>query len=159
MKQTTKVPGEAKSEDGADEQVRSGVTALNNTTGTTANSVGQQHEALAQANAAAEAARQGVAPQLAPAAAIGEPAPATSTKRKAVINGVEVMVDVPVQRKNSAVEQFGRESKHPAGTLVNEDGSVYEGSEQAYGIIGHIDTPQGKLVNRIIPFDSVKAAA
>jgi hypothetical protein len=52
-------------------------------------------------------------PDLAPAAAIGGAAQPTSIKRKAMIGGVEVEVEVPTVRKNSAVEQFGPESRHP----------------------------------------------
>jgi hypothetical protein len=113
---------------------------------------------VVRAQAMADAARRGVAADLAPAAAIGGAAQPTSIKRKAMIGGVEVEVEVPTVRKNSAVEQFGPESRLPKGTLVRKDGTACEGDEQAFGVVGDINTPQGKLVNRIIPFDAVKAA-
>lgn len=169
-KSTPKVPGEEgaptagapEKEDGAGERVDARVTALNNTTGRTANDVGAEREDVVRAQAMADAARRGEKPDLAPPADIGAPAPAASTKREAIINGHRVLVDVPVIRKNDAVEKFGHESKLPPGTLVNKDGSAFEASDktpEAFGVIGHIDTPQGKLVNRIIPFDAMKPAA
>lgn len=165
MKKTPQMPGEtagaaaATTEDGAAEKVRSGITELNNTTGTTANQVGQQREDVVRSQAMADAAKRGVAPDLAPAADIGKPAEPVSIKRKAIINGVEVEVEVPTVRRNSAVETFGSESKHARGALVNKDGTLFEGAGEPYGVIGDINTPQGKLVNRIIPLDAVKAAA
>lgn len=138
------------------------VTELNNIAGSTANSVGQDREEVVRSSAIADAARRGVKPDLAPPAAIGAPVEPASLKRKAMIGGVEVSVEMPVVRRNSAVEQFGPESKHPPGTLVNKDGTAFEkttATPEPYGVIGHIDTPQGKLVNRIIPFDAVKEAA
>jgi hypothetical protein len=113
---------------------------------------------VVRAQALADAARRGVQPDLAPAADIGTVAQPASIKRKAVINGVEVEVEVPTVRRNSAVEQFGPESTHPRGTPVRKDGTRCEGDEQPYGVVGDINTPQGKLVNRIIPLDAVKSA-
>lgn len=162
-KTTTRVPGEesarsAELEDGANERVREGVTALNNTTGRTANDVGLDREAVVRAQAVADAARRGQTADLAPAADIGKPAAPTSAKRKVMMNGQEVEVEVPLVRRNSAVEQFGPESKLPVGTAVNKDGTAFEGAGEPYGVIGNINTPQGKLVNRIIPLDAVKSA-
>lgn len=158
---TARVPGEAadQAEDGAAEQVRTGITALNNTTGTTANDVGSQREDVVRGMAMADAARRGVQPDLAPPADIGKPAEPASLKRKAIINGHEVEVEVPTVRRNSAVEQFGHESRHARGALVNKDGTLFEGAGEPYGVIGDINTTQGKLVNRIIPLDAVKSAA
>lgn len=167
-KRAAQVPGEpvdpkARAEEaGADvKAAKGGTTELNNIAGRTANDVGADRENVVRSMALADAARRGEQPDLAPAADIGRPAEPTSVKRKAIINGKEVMVDVPMVRKNSAVEQFGPESKLPPGTLVNKDGTEFDqkGGGEAYGVIGSIDTPQGKLVGRVIPFDAVKAAA
>lgn len=166
-KKQTQVPGEQPAkekidvpagEDAADLPARAGTTALNNITGSTANDVGSQREDIVQAMAMADAAKRGQRPDLAPRADIGRPAEPSSVKREATINGQKVMVDIPVVRKNDAVEKFGRESKLPPGTLVNKDGTAFEGAGEAYGVIGNIDTAQGKLVSRVIPFDAVKAA-
>lgn len=150
-----RVPGE----EDVQEQPRAGTTELNNIVGKTANDVGTERENVVRAQAMADAARRGQAPDLAPAADIGAPAQPASLKRKAIINGVEVEVEVPTVRRNSAVEQFGPESKHPKGTQVRKDGTPCEGDEAPYGVIGDINTPQGKLVNRVIPLDAVKSAA
>lgn len=149
----------AEETDGAPEATRAGTTELNNIAGKSANEVGTDRENVVRAMAMADAARRGVAPDLAPAADIGKPAEPASLKRKAIINGVEVEVEVPTVRRNSAVAQFGPESKHARGALVNKDGSLFEGAGEPYGVIGDINTPQGKLVNRIIPLDAVKSAA
>lgn len=166
MKRSPQVPGEAKAQGngedaGNDVAPKKGAetTALNNIAGTTANDVGQERENLVRGQAMAAAATTGQAPDLAPAADIGRPPEPTSMRREAIINGKKVLVDIPIVRKNSAVEQFGVESRLPPGTLVNKDGTEFAGAGEAYGVIGHIDTPQGKLVNRIIPLDSVKEAA
>jgi hypothetical protein len=45
-----------------------------------------------------------------------------------MIGGVEVEVEVPIQRRNSVVEQFGPESRHAKGTLVRKDGTPCEGT-------------------------------
>lgn len=160
-KKAPQVPGEAAGqvEDGAGEKARDGITELNNTTGKTANDVGTDRENVVRAMAMADAAKRGVQPDLAPAADIGKPAEPASFKRKAIINGHEVEVEVPTVRRNSAVEQFGHESRHARGSLVNKDGTLFEGAGEAYGVIGDINTTQGKLVNRIIPLDAVKSAA
>lgn len=161
-KQPVRTPGEEPQQDGAPEKVKAGTTELNNIVGTTANDVGADRERVVRAQAQADAARRGVEADLAPAADIGKPAEPTSTKREAIINGQKVMVELHAVRKNSAVEQFGHESKLPVGTLVNADGTAFEKTEaklEPYGVIGHIDTAQGKLVNRVIPFDAVKSAA
>lgn len=168
MKRSTQVPGEQpakekievpEGEDATELRAKKGTTELNNITGSTANTVGAQREDVVRAMAVADAARRGESPDLAPPADIGRPAEPASVKREAIINGQKVMVDIPVVRKNSVVEQFGHESKLPPGTLVNKDGSAHEGAGEAFGVIGNIDTPQGKLVSRVIPFDAVKAAA
>lgn len=138
---------------------KDGVTALNNIHGTTANQVGQERENLVRAQAMADAAKRGESPDLAPPADIGKPAAPTALKRKAIINGVEVEVEVPMVRRNSVVETFGPESKHAKGTPVRKDGTPCEGDEKPYGVIGDINTAQGKLVNRVIPLDAVKSAA
>jgi len=66
---------------------------------------------------------------------------------------------MPSVRRNSAHDVFGPESKHPKGTQVNKEGAPVVGDEKPFGVVGDINTPQGKLVNRIIPYDAVKAAA
>jgi hypothetical protein len=153
------VSGQAASETDDLPAPRAGTTQLNNIAGRTANDVGVDRENVVRAQAMADAARRGVAPDLAPAADIGAPAEPTSTKRRAVINGQEVEVEVPAMRRNSAVEKFGPESRLPKGTQVRKDGTACEGDEQPYGVVGDINTPQGKLVNRVIPFDAVKEKA
>lgn len=155
-KTTARVPGEE-----GDEvvQPKPGTNQLNNIAGQTANDVATDREAIVRAQAMADAARRGRAADLAPPVEVAAPAEPVSLKRRAIINGVEVEVEVPTVRRNSAVEQFGPESKHPKGTPVRKDGTPCEGDEVPYGVIGDINTAQGKLVNRIIPLDSVKAAA
>lgn len=145
-------------EDATDVSTKTGTTELNNIAGKTANDVGLDRESVVRSQAIADAARRGQKADLAPAVAIGGDAEPASRKRTAIINGVKVEVDVPTVRRNSAVAQFGPESTHPRGTLVNKDGSLHVGVGEAYGVIGDINTPQGKLVNRIIPLDSVQAA-
>lgn len=160
-KAAVRTPGEDNTpadRDGAPEKVKAGTTELNNIVGVTANDVGVERENLVRAQAMADAARRGEAPDLAPAADIGKPAQPASIKRKAVINGVEVEVEMPTVRRNSVVEQFGPESRLPKGTPVRQDGTPCEGDEKPFGVIGDINTAHGKLVNRVIPFDAVKAA-
>lgn len=164
MKSKPQVPGEdpqvtAEEAGGDVGPKKGGATELNNIAGKTANDVGAERENVVRAVAVADAARRGERPDLAPAAAIGEPALPSSTKRKMVIGGQVVDVEMPIIRKNAAVEAFGPESKLPPGTLVNKDGTAHEGQGQAFGVIGHINTPQGKLVNRVLPFDAVQEAA
>lgn len=161
QQRSVQTPGEDQHVDGAPEKVKTGTTELNNIVGKTANDVGADRERAVRAQAMADAARRGEDPDLAPPADIGRPAEPVATKRTAIINGQKVTVDVPIIRKNDVVEKFGAESPLPPGTLVNKDGTSFEKSEKTpepYGVIGHIDTAQGKLVNRVIPFDSVKSA-
>lgn len=136
-----------------------GTTELNNTSGSTANSVGSDRESVVRAMAQADAARRGVAPDMAPAVEIGAPAEPTSLKRKAIINGVEVEVEVPLTRRNSAVDTFGPESSYPKGTQIRADGKPCEGNDIAVGVVGDINTPQGKLVNRVLRYDAMQPAA
>jgi hypothetical protein len=152
----TQMPGEDPVEKDDLPTPRQGTTELNNIAGTTANDVGLDRENVVRAQALADAARRGVQADLAPAADIGKPAEPTAMKKKAMIGGVMVDVEMPIQRRNSVVDQFGPESKLPPGTLVNKDGTAFDGTGDAYGVVGHIDTAQGKLVNRVIPFDAVK---
>lgn len=126
---------------------------LNNAGRGTANDVGIEHERRVQALAMADAIKRGDKPDLAALAALSDPATQQTgpIKRTRVINGVEVEVEIPVVRRNEHVQTFGPESKLPKGTPVNKDGTAYEGGGQAYGVIGDINLPEGKLVSRIIP--------
>ena len=126
---------------------------LNNAGTKTPNDVAAERENVVRAMAMAEAAKRGESPDLAPAPAIGSEGPEgpTSIKRKVMINGVEVETVTPVIRKNTHVAMFGPESRLPSGTPVKQDGTPCEGDEEAYGVIGDIITPQGRLVGRIIP--------
>jgi len=142
-----KIPGD-------DEELpasRAGGDILNNAGRGSANDVGEQHERTARVMAMADAVKRGEDPDLAPPAKLGKAAPAAVTKRKAVINGIEVIVDVPIIQKNLDVEQFGPESRLPKGTPVDKNGMACEGDAQPYGVIGDVLTPGGRLVNRVIP--------
>ena len=152
-------PAAAAQEQGTDvAPKKDGTTELNNIAGRTANDVGADREAVVRSMAVADAARHGRTPDLAPPADIGRPVEPTSTKRKAIMNGVEVDVDVPTVRKNSAVAVFGPEVSYPKGTPIRADGKPCEGNDEAVGVVGDVNTPQGKLVNRVIKFDTLKSA-
>lgn len=151
-----KIPGD----DDALPASRAPVETLNNAGRGTANDAGLEHERRVQGMAMAAAVASGKQPDLAAIAALGETVEvgATSIKRTRIINGMEVEVEVPIHRRNDHVQRFGVESKLPKGTPVNKDGTLFEGAGEAYGVIGDINLPEGKLVNRIIPLaDEVPA--
>jgi hypothetical protein len=102
------------------------------------------------------AEREGVLQSLARAHGTDDIAPppdldAGDTEADVMLGGERVRVLVPQRRINPQVSKFGPESKLPRGTAVRKDGTPAQGSDVPYGYIGDIMTPQGRLINRVIP--------
>lgn len=123
------------------------VTALNNTNDDP-NTIARDRERVTQAVAVAATGGEG---------SIAPPPPLDDgpAMRKATLGGKETKVRLSPVRRDPLSAQYGQESKLPKGTPVKEDGTVFEGSGQPYGVIGDIETPQGWLINRVIPLDSL----
>lgn len=116
--------------------------------------IAEQHERMARANAMAEAAAKGQEPDLA-APAVQPQAPKRA-KRAKLPDGT--IVDITPRPVDPNVEKYGPESTLAKGTAVRRDGTPCVGSEQAYGVIGDIMTPQGRLISRVIPYESLEEA-
>lgn len=77
--------------------------------------------------------------------------------RTAQVNGQDVRVRISPTRRDPLSAKYGPESRLAKGTQVNEDGSVFEGTGQPYGVIGdYLDPAKGWLINRIIPLASLE---
>ena len=118
-------------------------------------SIAEQHERIAQANAMAEAAKQGKTADIAPSSVA--PRKLKPGKHKRVMpNGDVVEVDINARPIDPMVEAYGPEVQAPKGTPVRKDGTPCQGNEQPYGVVGDIMTSQGRLVSRVIPYDSLQ---
>jgi hypothetical protein len=146
MERTTRMPGEEAA------PAKDGVTALNNAGREDPNEVARKRERQVQATAMAATGGDG---DIAPTVAIDD-GPAI---KQAVINGEVVTVRGSPARRDELSQKYGAESKLPSGTQVNRDGSVFDGSGDAFGYIGDIKTDKGWLVGRIIPYAQPEAAA
>jgi hypothetical protein len=123
------------------------LTALNNTN-VDPHEVARSREEFARSRALGEAASRGKVADLAPEPAMGE-----GRALEDAIAAGEVRVVVPERRVNKHVELFGPESSLPRGTFVLADGTPAAKDEKPFGVIGDINTPEGKLVNRVISLD------
>lgn len=109
-----------------------------------------------QGAAIAEAAAEGRDADLAPMpAGVGKGGRSKKRAKAKMPDGTIVEVDIEERAKDVNVELYGPESSLPKGTAVRKDGTRCQGSEQPYGIIGDVMTPQGRLVSRVIPYDSL----
>jgi hypothetical protein len=143
MAQHTRVPGEEKIDP------KTGLPPVLNNANEDVNEIGRKRERVLAATAMAATGGEG---EIAPPPPIDD-GPA---ERVAQFAGKDVRVRISPTRRDPMSAKFGPESKLPKGTQVNKDGTVYEGAEgQPYGVIGDIETPQGWLINRIIPLESL----
>lgn len=142
MKRDTQMPGEAKLDP------KTGLPPALNNSDADPNDVARSRERVLQATAIAATGGEG---EIAPAPEL-DTGPAMRTAK---LGGENVRVQIPAVRRNPHVVKYGPESRHPNGTPVDEKGNPIEGDAQPWGIVGNIETPQGLLVNRIIPLDSL----
>lgn len=140
---------------GEERGAKDGVTALNNTN-KNPNDIAREREATLRGMAIATATAAGETPDLAPEVAADDK---PSIKRKTVMGGEEVEVEVPKSRVNQQVQKFGPESRLPKGTRVKEDGTPCNDGEEPFGVIGDIRTQDGILVNRVIPSELLDGAS
>lgn len=117
--------------------------------------IAEARERQVQATAMAEAAASGKIADIAPSS-VKPRAPLKAGKRRARMpNGDIVEVDIAAAPKDINVELYGPEVNAPKGTPVRKDGTPCQGSEQPFGYVGDIMTPQGRLVSRVIPYASL----
>jgi hypothetical protein len=125
--------------------------------------IAELRERQLQGQAIAEAASEGREADLAPIpAGLGQGAGKggrNKLRAKArMADGSIVEVDIEKRQRDVQVDLYGPESKLPKGTAVRKDGTPCQGSERPYGIIGDMMTPQGRLVSRVVPFESLDVA-
>lgn len=142
MMKEPRTPGEARIDP------NTGLPPALNNTAEDPNDVARSRERVIQATAVAATGGEG---EIAPPPAL-DSGPAMRTAK---LGGEDVKVRLSPVRRDAHSVKYGPESKLPKGTPVNKDGSVCEGTAQPYGIIGDIETPQGWLINRIIPMDAL----
>jgi hypothetical protein len=128
-----------------------GVTELNNAGRGDPNAVAREREAMLRGKAISTLQNKA---DLAPGPELDD----MEETGEIEAGGERVRFRVPKRVLNPQVDRFGGESKLPRGTWVRKDGTPCEGSETPHGVVGDIDTPQGKLVNRVIPVAVIEAA-
>ena len=117
--------------------------------------IAEARERQVQATAMAEAAAAGKTADIAPSSVA--PRKLKAGKHKRVMpNGDVVEVDINARPIDPMVEAYGPEVQAPKGTPVRKDGTPCQGNEQPYGVVGDIVTSQGRLVSRVIPYDSLQ---
>lgn len=116
--------------------------------------IADARERQVQAMAMAEAAASGKVADIAPSS-VERKTIKPGKRRARMPNGDIVEVDIAAARKDINVELYGPEVNAPKGSPVRKDGTPCQGSEQPYGYVGDIMTKEGRLVSRVIPYESL----
>lgn len=142
-----------------------GLTQLNNTD-IDANVLAAEHEARTAVAASADALQRGDtdgALKILAAAQQGiidarEQASAVQEQGRVDFSsfGPDVLeVSVPVVRRSTDVEKYGRETTYTDGTPLNKDGVPCTGNETAVAVVGRLLTRSGWIVARALPYQDV----
>lgn len=120
--------------------------------------IADARERQLQAQAMVEAAKSGQVADIAPSSVQPRDEIKPGKRRARLPNGDIVEVDITAARKDPHVDLYGPEVNVPKGTPVRKDGTPCQGTEQPHGYVGDIMTPQGRLVSRVIPYESLQDA-
>lgn len=118
--------------------------------------IAEARERQLAGTAMAEAAARGETADIAPPSVKTKGKLKPGKHKRVMPNGDVVEVDINARPIDPMVEMYGPEVQAPKGTPVRKDGTPCQGNEQPFGVVGDIMTSHGRLVSRVIPYDSLQ---